>query len=1106
MKEKLFYLFLALSAMSFGQNNLDFSSQDFTNWELFTGSNYTTPTSPTTSFEINSPTGQAKHSINTVNGFDANTNGQLQMIPDGEQFSARLGNADSNANAESESLSYTFTVDADNQQGFLYYKYAVVLENGHQDDQDLQSKLIINTYLNNVLLEGCESYEVNSNTNDTEFMDGIWSVRWKDWTAVGFDLSDYNIGDEIRLVFETYDCEQAAHFAYTYLVAGYEETTISHEPCGDNGEYYLAAPSGYNYLWSNGETTQEIALSNPNPGSTYTCELILTSNFTCGSVVLETQIEDYQCCSWSSDNTPVDLTNANSFGTVGYSSNWPASFSNTSLYINGTFYVDDNFKLYNCIVNFGDNAKIVVSPSGTFTDKGYSVFQPCNNTFMWDGIYDESSNISNYAKISFFNSTFYGAKSAINTEKYTEIEVNESEFKNCHTALQLRDYNLNANNATDKVEFTESNIYGGDLYEAYLGTNHSMFGIKVYNSKNVTLGLQTISIDNTEPYSCEFNNLKYAIYGDKSKLRIENAVFKNPYSSFNMAVFTYSPSNSSFDGVGLNVQKCKFEGYKAGILQYGAKAQELKVEDCEFKNTHTGIASSSIGSYYHNIYGGAYVKNSNFYDNDYAIRISGFDAYTGLTIEDNYFENTKRKSVWLRNMLSWFPSYNSNNSVWGLLVQNNTIEYNQPVSQISTTGISLGNCNGYSGARVKNNSLTYYARPNQMNSAKYRGIEVKDVMKGYVMDNNIVNWGDGIRVTGHDEMLKFKCNEFTDCYKGFRFAADLSTGESYITQQGSSYTPHNNYFYGDIEQRFAGDLSNEEDIYWYINPSALTTIYLELTLWGDIIQQNTNWASPCTPPAPSERFAELANNTSPYRNTAADARKLRKTYLYKAKALSTDIPADQNEVHNNEFLNNFHDLLSNSNIAKLVGVSKHISKGEFAQALEKNESVLSDVLSDVVSKEVNKIWLNTWAQNIREFTAMQRETLLSYALLTPHYGGEAVYLARIMLDIDIDDYGIDYRMEQETEFEEENTIEEFAEENIPWKVYADNSYLYIEASQDASFIELYDIMGRKVYSQAQQMPKAELSSLSLPPLTTGMYMYHIFNDKQGVHQGRIYIE
>lgn len=1093
------FCFLILSALSFGQDNLDFSNQDFTNWNLFTGSNYTTPTNPTTSFQINSPLDEARHSINTINDFDPNTNDQLQIIPDGEPFSARLGNSDHGE--QTESMNYTLTVDANNNQGFLYYKYAIVFENPtvHYTDQP---KVIINVYLNDVLLEGCESYQVDANTNEPEFMDGIGQIKWKDWTAVGFDLNNYNMGDELRLEFINYDCGRSAHFGYTYVTAGYigEGNVITHEPCNADGNYYLTAPDGFNYLWSTGETTQIIALSNPEPGSTYSCELTLTSSFSCANLVLETATDDYFCC--QSGEAGTNLTNANSIGDVGYSSDWPPSLNNTGLYIDGTFYVDADLELYNCIVNFGENAKIIVFPGVSFDDKGHSEFQPCDNSFMWDGIYDESSNASNYASISLHNSTFYGAKSAINTEKYTEIEVNKSEFRNCHTALQLRDYDLNANNATNKVEFTESNILGGDLNETCEGASHSMFGIKVYNSKNVTLGLQTISIDNTEPYSCEFNNLKYAIYGDKSKLRIENAVFKNPYSSFNMAVFTYSASNSSFDDVGLNVQKCKFEGYKAGILQYGAKAQELKVEDCEFKNTHTGIASSSIGSCYHNIYGGAYVKNSNFYDNDYAIRISGFDAYTGITIEDNYFENTKRKSVWLRNMLSWFPSNNSNNSVWGILVQNNTIEYNQPVSEVSTTGISLGNCNGYSGARINNNSLSYYARPNQMNSAKYRGIEVKDVMKGYVMDNNIVNWGDGIRVTGHDEMLKFKCNEFTDCYKGFRFASDLPTGESYITQQGSSYAPHNNYFYGDIEQRFAGGVSMEDYINWYINPSALTNIEpLPLELTDYINQMNTYGASPCTPPAPSERFAQLANNTSPYKNTAADARKLHKTYLYKARALSTDIPADQNEVHNNEFLNNFHDLLSNSNIAKLVGVSKHISKGEFTVALEINESVLSDVLSDLVSKNVNEIWLNTWAQNIREFTAMQRETLLSYALLTPHYGGEAVYMARIMLDIDIDDYGIDYRTEAQNENEALSQVE-----NSCWKVYTNNSYIYIQAAENASAIEVYDIMGRSVYSQTQEMPESEISNFNLSPLTTGTYVYQIFNkNEQRVHQGRIYI-
>ena len=77
------------------------------------------------------------------------------------------------------------------------------------------------------------------------------------------------------------------------------------------------------------------------------------------------------------------------------------------------------------------------------------------------------------------------------------------------------------------------------------------------------------------------------------------------------------------------------------------------------------------------------------------------------------------------------------------------------------------------------------------------------------------------------------------------------------------------------------------------------------------------------------------------------------------------------------------------------------------------------------------------------------------------------------------------------------------EENDLWKVYADRTHIHVQASQDVSELRLYDLMGRVVFSEKL----SETNRLALPPLTTGIYIYQIFDNKeQQVHQGRIYID
>ena len=171
----------------------------------------------------------------------------------------------------------------------------------------------------------------------------------------------------------------------------------------------------------------------------------------------------------------------------------------------------------------------------------------------------------------------------------------------------------------------------------------------------------------------------------------------------------------------------------------------------------------------------------------------------------------------------------------------------------------------------------------------------------------------------------------------------------------------------------------------------------------------------------------------------------------------------------------------------MVGIEKDISARAFNAALEKNDAFIANTLTEMVNKEVYNIWLNTIAKDIHEFTEAQENTLLDYALLTPYYGGEAVYLARIMLGIDIDDYGIEYRMAEESA--------ETVEEN-PWNVYLINNMLNISPQQTASGLILYDITGREVFKISQELPVGGQSVITLPSLPKGVYIYSIHNKNE----------
>jgi len=221
----LFCLFVVVNGVASGQEDIDFSYGYLPNWDLYLGDSNSEPSIETTDFVLNSELFEGRHSVNTINRFDANTDGQLKCMPEGELYSTRLGNSSSSNGSQSEKLVYTFVVDASNHQGSLYYKYAVVHQHPQNYTPDLKPTFKIQTFLNDVLLETYTSVDdLEFNVNQSS---GSVPIMWKDWTSVSYDLSAYNIDDEIRLEFENYDCATGKYFGYAYLVAGYDEVDLS---------------------------------------------------------------------------------------------------------------------------------------------------------------------------------------------------------------------------------------------------------------------------------------------------------------------------------------------------------------------------------------------------------------------------------------------------------------------------------------------------------------------------------------------------------------------------------------------------------------------------------------------------------------------------------------------------------------------------------------------------------------------------------------------------------------------------------------------------------------------------------------------------------------
>lgn len=213
-----------------------------------------------------------RHTVITQQGADPRTGYQLPFLPPNENAVVKLGNEQTGA--EAEAITYTFTVNPDS--AILLLKFAVVFEDPRHPFP-AQPRFVVRV-LNTVgqLVEDCAEYDVTAAGDIPGFQSFVFgnrNVRWRPWTNVGIDLSDY-AGQQIHLQFITYDCAYYGHYGYAYFTAACISNKLTLNGC-DGNVVTLVAPDGFeSYSWNNGNTSS-LATYTVNGNTSANC--IITS-------------------------------------------------------------------------------------------------------------------------------------------------------------------------------------------------------------------------------------------------------------------------------------------------------------------------------------------------------------------------------------------------------------------------------------------------------------------------------------------------------------------------------------------------------------------------------------------------------------------------------------------------------------------------------------------------------------------------------------------------------------------------------------------------------------------------------------------------------------
>ena len=281
--------------------NLNFSMNDFTYWQAYMGNwnPFVTNCNPSNATNGRHTIMNAADLIINNRFKDENCN-QINKVPNGFEFAARLGNDDSGA--EMEALEYTITIDSTNSLLILHFAWIMELPNHPVNQQPRFSMTIKDSLGNPMTAHGYDCAQVNfiaSPKMSNLVCTNIPTRVARNWTTVGFNLHAFK-GNTIRIYFETRDCSQTGHFGYAYIVGTCKAMRINTAYCEDQQNANLSAPDGFVwYKWTRSSdpnwieqgtdsTHKTIEIINPQEGEEITCELL--SELDNCSAVLHTRV------------------------------------------------------------------------------------------------------------------------------------------------------------------------------------------------------------------------------------------------------------------------------------------------------------------------------------------------------------------------------------------------------------------------------------------------------------------------------------------------------------------------------------------------------------------------------------------------------------------------------------------------------------------------------------------------------------------------------------------------------------------------------------------------------------------------------------------------
>ncbi len=846
-------------------------------------------------------------------------------------------------------------------------------------------------------------------------------------------------------------------------------------------------------------------------------------------------------------------------GTWATSSGGNVYVSSKQFSINGSFYVDGNLVIKDCDIKLGPLSEIVLMPKDTLTILG-SYLRGCDT--LWDGIKMSANNEKVIIRNSFIEDAIY----AVNDLKGGRYDIDSTVFNKNHIGMLIdtysgnmqpnMDYNVHHSIFTcrhiDSLYWSmpvntiartilnnyhvNNNVctYSKDWIKIPHVMQRSFAGIKVQNITSATSFIQFG--DTTFNYKDNvFDYMDYGIQVSTSNAAIYNNEFEN---------CGHISKERDLSGTAIYAAQ-KGSNYKLIVGGLGTASSYLpnSIDTCTIGVYCKNYNADIIKNKFENINSeGVYIdastnKTINIVVNNMKTMAGGVYANDFGSCTTTIADNTIR----VDGVMGGYGIYTGDPmpvATGSLNIKNNRVDLEKGVIGIFMRGVHHGVIeadtvnflsNSYPTASiwwgikteysdkdtVRDNIVQQYnmVTPNSVMSKTLIGISVDRCVQSQVYKNNLIRMGSGIVGISSCNNSMLACNNLDTCYYGFKFTSAnigqqfpygtaVPSGNVWTNITGSfgwitgTVTP-TSYWYGDFP------LFSNSGV---IGDSILITSNLDSCNSYHVHEGGGSGEER------EKKLGKIIRGENIYDSLGTEFKLRDSVYAY--KTLKADTTLLTLGTTDDILYQKFYDSTKTKNIGsfqKVVAYVKDATQTDTTAAIITNQNIPTRCSIEENQKLVNSIYLNEIRHNADslgnyedryKYDSSEIAQLQNVAYQNPIKGGDAVFMARIMLFIDVIDLEMTKSLIIHLTKPDPHQVEIYKLYPNPNDGVMQFTYLLNEG--ETGYLKIYNSQGQKV-SSYKLLNGATILNINEKQLMNGAYFYIVYVNNERVFADRFII-